>query len=68
MIHSDSQLGVSTREMAKLNDALGSKQSEHAGQEWVRKAEINALKSQIAENAHASPALEAPGSSSSAVF
>ena len=49
MIHSDKQLGVSTREMAKLNHALGSKQSEHAGQEWVRKAEINALKSQIAE-------------------
>ena len=49
MIHSDKQLGVSTREMAKLNHALGSKQSEHAGQDWVCRAEINALKSQIAE-------------------
>ena len=49
MIHSDSQLSVSTREMAKLNHALGSRQSEVSGQEWVRKAEINALKSQIAE-------------------
>ena len=49
MIYSDKQLGVSTREMAKLNDALGSMQSEDSRQEWVRKAEINALKSQIAE-------------------
>ena len=49
MIYSNKQLSVSTREMAKLNHALGSKQSEHAGQDWVRLAEINALKSQIAE-------------------
>ena len=49
MIHSDKQLGVSTREMAKLNHALGSKQFEDSSQDWVRKAEINALKSQIAE-------------------
>ena len=49
MIQSDKQLGVSTREMAKLDHALGSRQSEHSGQEWVRNAEINALKSQIAE-------------------
>ena len=49
MIHSDKQLGVSTRELAKLNDALGSIQSEESSQDWVRKAEINALKSQIAE-------------------
>ena len=49
MIYSNKQLNVSTREMAKLNHALGSKQSEHSGQEWVRKAEINALKSQIAD-------------------
>ncbi len=49
MIHSDKQLGVSTREMAKLNNTLGSKQSEDSSQDWVRKAEINALQSQIAE-------------------
>ena len=49
MIYSNKQLNVSTRELAKLIHALGSKQSEHLGQDWVREAEIKALKSQIAE-------------------
>ena len=49
MIHSDKQLDVTKRELAKLRDALRSVQAANPAQDWLREAESNALKSQIGE-------------------
>lgn len=49
MIYSDKQYGVSSAQLAKLQDALAAAKERASDQEWLKKAEINGLKSQIAD-------------------
>lgn len=49
MIHSDKQYSVSTSELAKLKQALSAAESRKMDQPWLKKAEIDALRSQIAD-------------------
>ncbi len=49
MIYSEKQYGISTRELAKLKDALVAVEAQDVDDEWVRGLEIDALKSQIEE-------------------
>ena len=49
MIYSKKQCRVSSTELAKLKTALSAAVGREAGQLWLKQAEINALKSQIAE-------------------
>lgn len=49
MIYSEKQYNVSRNELAKLKDALSEVQKRESEKLWLKQAEINALKSQIAE-------------------
>ena len=49
MIYSDQQYRISTRELAKLKEALAVAQAHETDQAWLRDAQVNALRSQIAE-------------------
>ncbi len=49
MIYSDKQHTISRAELAKLMTALSDAESREADQPWLKQAEIDALKSQIAE-------------------
>ena len=49
MIYSDKQHGISSRELAKLKEALDITEADPTGEKWIRELEINGLKSQIAE-------------------
>jgi HTH-type transcriptional regulator / antitoxin HigA len=49
MIYSDKQYGVSSAQLGKLQDALAAAKARATDQEWLKKAEIDALKSQIAD-------------------
>ena len=49
MIYSNKQFRVSSMELAKLKTALSAAEGQEANQRWLKQAEINALKSQIAE-------------------
>jgi HTH-type transcriptional regulator/antitoxin HigA len=49
MIYSDKQYGVSTAEVAKLRDALAAAEGRQSDQPWLKQAEVDALKSQIAD-------------------
>lgn len=47
MIYSDKQYGVSSAQLAKLQDALAAATARASNQVWLKKAEIDGLKSQI---------------------
>lgn len=49
MIYSDKQYGVSRTQLAKLQDALATAKERASDQAWLKKAEIDGLKSQIAD-------------------
>lgn len=49
MIYSDKQYGVSSAQLGKLQDALAAAKARATDQEWLKQAEIDALKSQIAD-------------------
>jgi HTH-type transcriptional regulator/antitoxin HigA len=49
MIYSDKQYSVSTAGLAKLKDALSAAQGRQTDQAWLKEAEVEALKSQIAD-------------------
>lgn len=49
MIYSDKQQAISSAALAKLKTALSAAESREADQLWLKQAEIDALKSQIAE-------------------
>jgi HTH-type transcriptional regulator/antitoxin HigA len=49
MIYSDKQYSVSNTQLAKLRDALAAAKVRATEQAWLKKAEIDALKSQIAD-------------------
>ena len=49
MIYSDKQYRISNGELTKLKDALSVAQMRETDQEWLKTAEIDALKSQIEE-------------------
>jgi HTH-type transcriptional regulator/antitoxin HigA len=49
MIYSDKQYSVSAAEVAKLKDALSAAQGRQLDQPWLKQAEVDALKSQIAD-------------------
>jgi HTH-type transcriptional regulator/antitoxin HigA len=49
VIYSDKQYGVSSAQLAKLQDALAVARARASGQAWLKQAEIDALKSQIAD-------------------
>jgi HTH-type transcriptional regulator / antitoxin HigA len=49
MIYSDKQYSVSTAEVAKLKDALSAAKGRQSDQPWLKQAEVDALKSQIAD-------------------
>jgi len=49
MIYSDKQYGVSSTQLAKLEDALAVAKTRESDQAWLQQAEIDALKSQIAD-------------------
>jgi HTH-type transcriptional regulator/antitoxin HigA len=49
MIYSDKQYSVSTAEVAKLKDALSAAEGRQSDQPWLKQAEVDALKSQIAD-------------------
>jgi HTH-type transcriptional regulator/antitoxin HigA len=49
MIYSDKQYSVSTAELTKLRDALSAAGSRQSDRPWLKQAEIDALKSQIAD-------------------
>ncbi len=49
MILSDKQYNVSKTELAKLMAALSAAETREAAQNWLKQAEIDALKSQVAE-------------------
>jgi HTH-type transcriptional regulator/antitoxin HigA len=49
MIYSEKQYGVSSGELAKLKEALTAAEGRQSDQPWLRKAEIDALRSQIAD-------------------
>ena len=48
MIYSDKQYGVSTGELAKLRSALAAAEKHETNQAWLKEAQIDAIKSQIA--------------------
>lgn len=49
MIYSDKQYGISSAQLAKLRDALSAAKDRTSDQPWLKKAEIDGLKSQIAD-------------------
>lgn len=49
MIYSDKQYGVSSAQLTKLQEALAAAQERASDQSWLKQAEIDALKSQIAD-------------------
>jgi HTH-type transcriptional regulator / antitoxin HigA len=49
MIYSDKQYSVSSAELAKLRQALSAAEASKSDQLWLKKAEIDAVKSQIAD-------------------
>ena len=49
MIYSDKQYGVSSVQLAKLQEALAAAKARASDQAWLKQAEINGLKSQIAD-------------------
>ena len=49
MIYSDKQCSVSSAELTKLKQALFAAEGRVSDQPWLKKAEIDALKSQIAD-------------------
>jgi HTH-type transcriptional regulator/antitoxin HigA len=49
MIYSDRQSGVSSAQLAKLQEALAAAQARATEQLWLKQAEIDGLKSQIAD-------------------
>ncbi len=49
MIYSDKQYGVSSAQLAKLQEALAAAKDRASDQPWLKEAEIDALKSQIAD-------------------
>jgi HTH-type transcriptional regulator / antitoxin HigA len=49
MIYSDKQYSVATAEVAKLKNALSAAEGRDTDQLWLKQAEIDALKSQIAD-------------------
>lgn len=49
MIYSDKQYGVSSAQLTKLQEALAAAQERASDQPWLKQAEIDALKSQIAD-------------------
>lgn len=49
MIYSDKQYGVSRGQLAKLQEALTAANVRASGQSWLKQAEIDGLKSQIAD-------------------
>jgi HTH-type transcriptional regulator / antitoxin HigA len=49
MIYSDKQYGVSGTQLAKLQDALAAAEARASDQGWLKQAEIDGLKSQIAD-------------------
>jgi HTH-type transcriptional regulator / antitoxin HigA len=49
MIFSEKQYSVSTAELAKLKDALSAAECRQSDQLWLKQAEVDALKSQIAD-------------------
>lgn len=49
MIYSDKQYGVSSAQLSKLQEALAATKDRVADQPWLKQAEIDALKSQIAD-------------------
>ena len=49
MIHSNKQFHISTRELAKLKSALSQAETRKTNELWLKRAEISALRSQIAE-------------------
>jgi HTH-type transcriptional regulator / antitoxin HigA len=49
MIYSDKQYGVSSAQLAKLQDALAAAKARAPDQAWLKQAEIDGLKSQIAD-------------------
>lgn len=49
MIYSDKQYGISSAQLAKLRDALSAAEERTSDQAWLKKAEIDGLKSQIAD-------------------
>ena len=49
MIYSDKQYGISRAQLAKLRDALSAATERTSDQAWLKKAEIDGLKSQIAD-------------------
>lgn len=49
MIYSDKQYGVSSAQLAKLQDALAAAKARASDQAWLKQAEINGLKSQIVD-------------------
>lgn len=49
MIYSDKQYSVSSAQLTKLRDALAAAEERTTDQAWLNKAEIDALKSQIAD-------------------
>lgn len=49
MIYSDKQYGVSSAQLVKLRDALAAADARASDQAWLKQAEIDGLKSQIAD-------------------
>ena len=49
MIYSDKQYGVSSAQLAKLQDALAAAKARASDQAWLKQAEIDGLESQIAD-------------------
>jgi HTH-type transcriptional regulator/antitoxin HigA len=49
MIYSDKQYGVSSAQLAKLQDALAASKARASDKTWLKQAEIDGLKSQIAD-------------------
>jgi len=49
MIYSDKQYGVSSAQLEKLREALAAAEAHATDQAWLQKAQIDALKSQIAD-------------------
>ena len=49
MIYSDKQYGVSSAQLAKLQDALAAAKARASDQAWLKRAEIDGLKSQIVD-------------------
>jgi len=49
MIYSDKQYGISNTQLTKLQEALATAKDRASDQPWLKQAEIDALKSQIAD-------------------